>query len=139
MHERVKVKRQEYETQILRLRAFELETDRLLQLKRHELEVASSVKPVPKPRLLTFPTPVATSSPTSENAAVVDPGTPTGMAAPAVFDVCKYINLVPSFRETEVDAYFSSFERIAFFLCCFRVNLWGKHKKCALLSQLNRV
>jgi len=30
----------------------------------------------------------------------------------AVFYVCKHISLVPHFRETEVDTYFSAFERL---------------------------
>lgn len=41
------------------------------------------------------------------------PAAPPLSQHPAVFDISKYINLVPIFRESEVDAYFGVFERIA--------------------------
>ncbi len=38
---------------------------------------------------------------------------PLSPASPSDFDVCKQINLVPPFREAEVDSYFVAFECIA--------------------------
>lgn len=35
----------------------------------------------------------------------------------AAFDISKHISLEPHFRETEVNTYFTSFERIASVLC----------------------
>lgn len=43
------------------------------------------------------------------------PGVPSvqDKGAPSVFDITKYIPLLPNFRESEVDPYFAAFERIA--------------------------
>lgn len=74
----------------LQVRKLEIEADTAVKLKRLELESQA--------RLETGRgegSPVSTSQTSSS------------------FDVSKYISLVPTFRESEIDSYFPAFERIA--------------------------
>ncbi len=107
------LKKQEHETQLLRLRELEIKADRDIRLRKLDLEsqVLRS-KPVPPPR----------TRPPSSSSEVGQPD----------FDVGKYIKLVPPFRETEVDSYFVAFERVA-------AKLKWPRDKWALLLQCNLV
>ncbi len=92
----LEIKRQEHTTQVLRFRQCELET----QQASHWLP--SDDRPTPalvqaSPNLYQTDTLLLPLPPVS----------------PSDFDVCKQINLVPPFREAEVDSYFGAFERIA--------------------------
>lgn len=52
------------------------------------------------------------------------------------FDVSRHISLVPLFRESKVDSYFSAFERIGQRVCGLfycSVSWLGKHRRCATL------
>ncbi len=63
-------------------------------MRLHQLELSQSNADTPEvPTASTFSDPISGSH---------DP-----------FDISKYITLVPTFRETEVDSYFGAFERIA--------------------------
>lgn len=50
------------------------------------------------------------------------------------FDVGKHISFVPVFRETEVEAYFGSFERIAAALN-WPVSVWAVLLQCELVGK----
>ncbi|KAI5627802.1 hypothetical protein C0J50_8349 [Silurus asotus] len=104
----VEIKRQEYQTQFLRVR------ERELEIEGKKLDLADQWrKPVPLPRTfrsstIASPSPVATEHSRP-------PSTPaeSSTVSPLAFDVSRHIGLVPVFRENEVDAYFAVFERIA--------------------------
>ncbi len=119
------LKKQEHETQLLRLRELEIKADRDIRLWKLDLESQMlHSKPVPPPR----------TRPPSNSSGVGQPD----------FDVGKYIKLVPPFRETEVDSYFVAFERVATKLkwpremwhCCCSAILLAKPKKFVRLCQL---
>ncbi len=83
----LEIKRQEHTTQVLRFRQCELETQAghwLPSDSRHAPALVQASQDLP-----------------------------LSPASPSDFDVCKQINLVPPFREAEVDSYFGAFERIA--------------------------
>ncbi|XP_030216443.1 uncharacterized protein LOC115546817 [Gadus morhua] len=77
----------------LEIKKLEIEADKAVQLRRLELESQKEV------HALRASAEAISSSPTP--------------ALGKAFDIGKHIVLVPTFRETEVDSYFSAFERIA--------------------------
>lgn len=84
----------------LRLEVSRLEIEANKQVKLCELELnAAKNAPVP---------PVSSVQAADASAGAESRGT--------TFDVSKHISLVPQFRESEVNSYFSAFERIAFTL-----------------------
>ncbi len=85
----LRVKHQEHDTQLLRARQCELEARRVSPRPVSGLQapIAYSVPLVVSP----VPHPLSTGE----------------------FDISRQIRLVPAFRETETDSYFSAFERIA--------------------------
>ncbi len=86
------LKRQEHDTQLLHLRALEIQVHRDIQLRKLDLEAqALQNKPVPLPRSRPLVPDVSQSA----------------------FDVGRCVKLVPPFREAEVDSYFVAFERVA--------------------------
>uniref|UniRef100_A0A672HFT3 CCHC-type domain-containing protein n=1 Tax=Salarias fasciatus TaxID=181472 RepID=A0A672HFT3_SALFA len=86
----------------LEIRRMEIEADKEVHLRQLELEAQSRAAPAPSASAHADGSHLSTSS-THDS-----------------FDLGKNIPLVPSFRETEVDSYFSAFERIA---CALR---WPK-------------
>lgn len=54
------------------------------------------------------------------------------------FDVCKYIKLVPPFHESEVDAYFVAFERIAGKLR-WPNDMWALLLQCSLTGKAQEI
>ena len=77
----------------LEIKKLEIEADKAVQLRRLKLESQKEV------HALRASAEAISSSPTP--------------ALGKAFDIGKHIVLVPTFRETEVDSYFSAFERIA--------------------------
>lgn len=116
----------------LEIHRLEIEADKEVKMRQLELEamkVTDSSVAQPNPGKL-----LNASSP---------PETPA-----VSFDISKHIALVPHFRETEVDFYFSVFERIATSLSdgqkrcgpyCFNVGWWGRHRKFALHCHWKKV
>ncbi len=76
----------------------------------------------------------------SGSAAQPDPGQvsidapPSGDSSQHTFDVSKHIALVPQFRESEVDSYFSAFERIAISLR-WPKDVWSLLLQCKLIGK----
>uniref|UniRef100_A0A8C5DT92 Gypsy retrotransposon integrase-like protein 1 n=1 Tax=Gouania willdenowi TaxID=441366 RepID=A0A8C5DT92_GOUWI len=70
------------------------------------------------------------------------PGTPvpshSASASAASFDMSKHIALVPQFRESEVDSYFSAFERIAAALN-WPTEFWSLLLQCKLVGKAQDV
>ncbi len=97
------VKKQEYDNQMLRLRELGLEIDRERRLAAPQFLV-DNVPVIPSPLLGRSPA-TSLSAPAALTAG--------DGAREAIFDVSRYIKLVPKFREAEVDSYFITFERVA--------------------------
>lgn len=109
----IQLKEKENENLHLKLRLFQAETDREIKLRALELETEKYGKPVPIPV------------------------TPMGDRH-TVFDVGKFIKLVPPFRESEVDAYFVAFERIASKLK-WPTDMWALLLQCSLTGKAQEV
>lgn len=128
----VELCRQQYQNQLLQVRAVELEVQRDIRLKELEVELKIGLAPSPVLRGNSpVQTPVNASSPLPAASSVVP------VSADVNFDISRQISLVPTFRESEVDTYFTCFERIATTLkwprlYCYSVNSLEKHKKCVL-------
>ncbi|KAL3968224.1 ATP-binding cassette, subfamily A (ABC1), member 1 [Sarotherodon galilaeus] len=81
-----------------------------------------------------------------ERGAAVSASPPTSRSAPQSpspkpensFDVSRHIKLVPAFRETEVDSYFTVFERIAGALH-WPKNVWSLSLQCKLVGKAQEV
>ncbi|KAL1269184.1 hypothetical protein QQF64_031473 [Cirrhinus molitorella] len=114
----LEVKRQEHNTQLLRFR-------------QCELELQAGKRPPSQPRT----TPVLAqdardSHQTSNHSSSISPSS-------SDFDVSRQINLVPTFRETEVDSYFAAFERIAIALR-WPKEVWSLLLQCRLIGKGSR-
>ncbi len=110
----LELKKQEYETQRLHVRALEIKADRDIKLR--ELETRSlHDHPIPNPR-----SPLNSLTPRAD------------------VDVGKYVKLVPPFRETEVDSYFIAFERIATKLS-WPKDMWALLLQCNLIGRAQEV
>lgn len=122
----LEIKRQEYQTQLLRVR----EPERDAEGRRLDL-AARQRKPVPLPRKLNS---LRATSPCSGDAEHTSPQPtpgPSSSVSPPNFDVSRHIGLVPIFREDEADAYFPVFERIATTLSWSK-GLWTLLLQCKL-------
>ncbi len=132
----VELCRQQYQNQLLHVRAVELETQRDVRLKELELELKTGRarrSPSPVSRGNTpVQTPVNASSPLPAASSVLP-------VSPDVdFDISRQISLVPTFRESEVDTYFTVFERIAATLKWPR-NIWPLLLQCKLVGKAQEV
>ncbi len=112
----LRVKQQEHDTQLLRVRQCELEARR--------------VSPRPVSGLQTPMTSVPSVSP------VVSPVPHT--PGTGEVDISRQIRLVPIFRETEIDSYFSAFERIAAALH-WPKEIWSLLLQCRLTGKAQEV
>lgn len=122
----LEIKKQECESQMIRLRVIDAEKERDIQLRKLDLEALK--KPVPLPR--SRPPSIATSP--------VLPVSSVLPSAVSAFDISKYVKLVPPFREAEVDAYFVAFERIAGKLNWPR-DMWALLLQCSLVGKAQEV
>lgn len=116
----LQIKRQEHENSRLHLRELEM----LYEEKNKEREYARTV-----------------ISPTRLSVSQIDQPAEDVVHRPAAvtpFDPGKHIKLVPPFRESEVDAYFIAFERIATKLNWPR-DMWALMLQCSLVSKAQEV
>lgn len=105
---------------------------RQLELEAMQIVGGSAAQPG-LPRDST-PAPTVPSASSVSSAPSVSPVS-TPPAVTESFDVSKYITLVPQFRESEVDSYFSAFERIATSLC-WPKELWALLLQCRLVGKV---
>ncbi len=127
----LEIKRQERDTLLVKLRVIEAETDRDIRLRKFERKEEKN-KPVPLPRSRGL----SASSPF--NAASAIPQNSHEADASVNFDVSRYLKLVPPFRESEVDAYFVTFERIAMKLH-WPKDVWALLLQCSLSGKAQDV
>uniref|UniRef100_A0A8C6LSG2 CCHC-type domain-containing protein n=1 Tax=Nothobranchius furzeri TaxID=105023 RepID=A0A8C6LSG2_NOTFU len=117
--EKEQVRKAEYELR-LQVRKMEIEADKEITLKELDIKAAQlSLNNVPPS--------------VSAQAMAVEAG-----SHKSGFDVSKNISLVPTFRETEVDAYFSAFERIAIALA-WPEEMWSILLQCKLVGKAQEV
>ncbi|XP_072557069.1 uncharacterized protein [Paramormyrops kingsleyae] len=142
----LEIKRQEYQAQLLRVRAMEMEAEKELELRRMSM---GDQKPMPLPRKAPTPgTPPPAARSARDQADAQDAPRPrprsplSSPVSPEIgrssFDVSRHIGLVPVFRENEVDAYFSIFERIAMTLN-WPKHLWSLLLQCKLVGKAQEV
>lgn len=130
----LEVKRAETESKRLRVKELELEIERERLQRDRGLFQQVGVSPIRSPTSPSFaqlPSGPALAS-SSPAAAVTDP-----VSLPA-FDVSKHINLVPPFREAEVDSYFTAFERVAATLQ-WPKEMWALLLQCKLIGKAQEV
>ncbi len=122
------VKKQEYDNQMLH--ELELEIDCELERRLAAPQFLFDNVPV-------SPSPLLGRSPATS---LSDPAalTPGDGAREAVFDVSRYIKLVPKFREAEVDSYFITFERVAVKLR-WPKDMWALLLQCNLEGKAQEV
>ncbi len=114
------LKRQEHDTQLLHLRALEIQVHRDIQLRKLDLEAqALQNKPVPLHR----------SRPSSSSVPDV---------SQSEFDVGRCVKLVLPFREAEVDSYFVAFERVAAKLN-WPKDMWALLLQCIFVGKAQEV
>ncbi len=82
---------------LLKLRVIEAERDRDIQLRKLDLEAQALKKTVPVPR----------SQLSSITASPVNSVPPPSVL---LFEISKYVKLVPPFRKAKADVYFVAFE-----------------------------
>ena len=117
---RVELKKMEIEAETkIRLRQLELE----MESKRLAVGVSLSPAAVAAQTASTTTSPLSSPSPTASATPSPNPGT--------YFDISKHIGLVPAFRESEVDAYFGAFERVATALR-WPMDVWSILLQCKL-------
>lgn len=121
------IKQEERETLLIKLRLVEADADqafRLQQLKEQDLKN----RPVPRAR----------SRPPSATSSAAVPQSAHEVGADANFDISKNLKLVPPFRESEVDAYFVTFECIATKLN-WPKDVWALFLQCSLTGKAQEV
>ncbi len=119
--ERAQVHQAELNLQ-LEIRKLEIEAEKQVKLRQLELDASQ----------------IATGSAVQLNTAQASSPPPRVGLAPDAFDVSKHIALVPQFRETEVDSYFSAFERIATSLR-WPKEVWSLLLQCRLFGKAQEV
>ncbi len=136
----LELSRQQYQSQLLQVKTVELETRRAIRLKELELEIKTKV-----PNKLPSSGPHGASTPmspppinTSTPCLASDPVPQRGFQVSQSFDISRQIVLVPLFRESEVDTYFTVFERIATTLQWPR-NVWPLLLQCKLVGNAQEV
>lgn len=125
----LRIKQEERETLLVKLRVMEAETDR--DSRRRQLGVIGlerEDRPIPLPR----------SRSSSGSSSSVAPQSLHAPEANANFDVSRYLKLVPPFRESEADAYFVTFERIATKLS-WPKDIWALFLQCSLSGKAQEV
>lgn len=133
----VELCRQQYQNQLLHVRTVELKTQRDILLKELQLKLK-----IGQARRLRSSPVLRGNSPvqTSVHASFPLPAALSGL--PVSFyiniDISRQISLVPTFREGEVDAYFTVFERIAATLKWSR-NIWPLLLQCKLVGKAQEV
>ena len=132
----LELSQQDYQTQFLKLRVFELETDREVKFRELELR-AKDRKPTPMPRNslggFTMVPPQHVKALTQvQTPRVTTEGTLSVISID--FDVSRQIRLVPLFRENEIDKYFPVFEGIATTLH-WPNSMWSLLLQCKLIGK----
>ncbi len=112
----MRVKQQEHNTQLLRVRQCELEARRVSPRPVSGLQALIASVPSVPPVVSPVPHPPSTGE----------------------FDISRQIRLVPAFRETEIDSYFSAFEHIAVALHWPR-EIWSLLLQCRLTGKAQEV
>lgn len=115
----LEIKRQEHTTQLLRFRQCELETQAGRPLGESKPILPAVVR-------------------TSRSLHVSDSLLPMPSATSPDFDISRQINLVPPFREAEVDSYFGAFERVAAALS-WPKEVWPLLLQCRLTGKAQEV
>lgn len=131
---------QQYQSQLLQVKTVELETQRAIRLKELELEIKTKV-PNKSPNTNPYgaSTPMSSSSiSTSTPGSTADPVPRRDLQVSQSFDISRQIALVLLFRESEVDTYFTVFERIAATLQWPR-NVWPLLLQCKLVGKAQEV
>ncbi len=136
----LELSRQQYQSQLLQVKTVELETRRAIRLKELELEIKTKV-----PNKLPYSGPHGASTPmspppinTSTPCLASDPVPQRDFQVSQSFDISRQIVLVPLFRESEVDTYFTVFERIATTLQ-WPQNVWPLLLQCKLVGKAQEV
>ncbi len=134
----LELSRQQYQSQLLHARTVELETKQAIKLIELELELKtkSPVHPLAADApdvSLPVLSPINTSTPGPIPAPRRNP-----QVSEREFDISRQIALVPLFRESEVDTYFTVFERIASTLKWPR-NVWPLLLQCKLIGKAQEV
>ncbi|KAI2665845.1 Transposon Ty3-G Gag-Pol polyprotein [Labeo rohita] len=122
----------------LQIRKLEIEAEKQVKMQQLELDtvriVGGTAAQPDLPRVTTaaavISTPLVSSPP-------VPPVSAPSVATES-FDVSKHITLVPLFRQTEIDSYFSAFERIATSLH-WPKELWALLLQCRLVGKVLEV
>ncbi|XP_058634631.1 uncharacterized protein LOC131542202 [Onychostoma macrolepis] len=134
----LELSKQQYQSQLLHVRTVDLETQRAIRLKELDLEL--KVKQSVHPSVSDAPSLSVPVSPP------VNASTPSPVPAPRralhvskpEFDISRQIALVPLFRESEVDTYFTVFERIAATLK-WPQTIWPLLLQCKLVGKAQEV
>uniref|UniRef100_A0A3B3T9V3 SCAN box domain-containing protein n=1 Tax=Paramormyrops kingsleyae TaxID=1676925 RepID=A0A3B3T9V3_9TELE len=144
----LEIKRQDFQAQLLQIRALEMEADRDAALQK-----ARVGQPQPIPQLCKVSLPLGTARSTASlaraSASPPDDASHPCTQSPTVptrspereyigFHVSHHIGLVPIFRESKVDAYFPIFECIATTLNWPR-HLWSLLLQCKLVGKAQEV
>lgn len=106
------MKREECEAQLIKLHMVEAEQAGDIEVRMLELEALKLQRPTPLPRSSPISSPVKTPDADSAPNSKCNSSDALFDCSPD-FDVSKFICLVLPFRETEVDSYFTAFERVA--------------------------
>ncbi len=133
----LELSKQRYQSQLLHARTVEIESHRAIKLKELELELRnkSPGRPTAADALgvsMPAPLPINASTPSPI------PAPRRNQVSQPVFDVTRQISLVPPFRESEVDTYFTVFERIAATLN-WPQNVWPLLLQCKLVGKAQEV
>lgn len=125
---------EEKETKKLRLRELELEMEKDARLRgfrgRPQPTVSSPGGSPAFPSFAQLPSGPAPGS--------LGPAPVPDVNSSPLFDVSKHINLVPPFREAEVDSYFTAFERVAATLQ-WPKEMWALLLQCKLAGKAQEV
>ncbi len=134
----LELSRQQYQNQLLHARTVELETKQAIKLKELELELKTkspvhpSAADAPDVSLPVL-SPINTSTPGPIPAPRRNP-----QVSEREFDISHQIALVQLFRKSEVDTYFTVFEKIAAMLKWPR-NVWPLLLQCKLVGKAQEV
>lgn len=134
----LELSRQQYQSQLLQVRAVELETQRANRLKELDLGLKAQ-QPAHFPAAEAPSVNVPVSAPV--NASTLSPvPAPRSLfqVSESEFDISRQIALVPLFRESEVDTYFNVFEHIAATLKWPRT-VWPLLLQCKLIGKAQEV
>lgn len=134
----LELSKQQYQSQLLHVRTVDLETQRAIRLKELDLELKT--KQFVHPSASDAPSvsmPVSPPANASTPSPVPAPRRALQVSKPE-FDISRQIALVPLFRESEVDTYFTVFERIAAALK-WPQTIWPLLLQCKLVGKAQEV